>query len=162
MHEPVQQILGEIALADAPANSRATSILAAAKVDANPKRKIKQYLAILRTLYYDQGLTDEKLEKATGIPANSLRPRRGELTGEWDMENMRWIDPPLIRSMEGGITKAGNKALRWYLTDLGSYVAKATMDWKFAFEDDRVDGCLKYQDQAEAETAQYLQRRGAP
>lgn len=123
-----QQVLGEVAAHQCPEGSVPWSIIAAKEVDANPKRKIRNYLQILRALYHEPGLTDEELEQRTGIRPNSLRPRRGELAG-----NVRGDGPwthPMIERTGGGTTASGRKCARWYLNALGRWVVEQTWNVK--------------------------------
>jgi hypothetical protein len=87
---------------------RQESRLAAQKVDANVRRKTRDQVRILRCLEHGNGPTDEKIQEDTGLRGNTERPRRGELEAEG-----------LIYSTKGGRTRAGNKALRWWLTQAG-------------------------------------------
>jgi hypothetical protein len=126
-----QQVLECIAAMSAPTHGVAYSIMAAAKVDAEPRlKKTKAHVAILRTLVYDPGLTDDQMRRATGISHNAFRARRGELTGK----NYEADGPALISSTEGGTSDAGNPCARWYLTPLGAEVQRQTAHWRFTDE----------------------------
>lgn len=102
-----------------PDNGVRESIIAAGLVDAAPKKKLRHYILILRALHYECGRTDDQICEFTGIPPNSLRPRRGELFREG-----------LLQKSPGGKSHAGNPACRWLLTDAGIETVHATAHLK--------------------------------
>lgn len=55
----------------------------------------------------DFGLTDEEIGVATGLPANSVRPRRGELV------EAGWVEDSKVRRSN----RQGNAMIVWRLSD---------------------------------------------
>jgi hypothetical protein len=83
-------------------NGRSTSIAAAVAIRPSAGTLRQQVLAAIEAAG-ERGLTDEECQDAMGIPGNTVRPRRGELTKAGLI-----VQAPFTRP-----TRAGRQAVVW-------------------------------------------------
>ena len=89
----------------APAQPRSATSRAAA-ADQTPSKRDTDRQRILDALERLGPLTDEQIGKATGIGANTVRPRRVELVR----------DGLVVAADQEGRTETGSRATRWGVT----------------------------------------------
>lgn len=93
-----------------PNSGRLTSWLASLD---NAQRNGGQRLRVLRAFEQLGPMTDEEMQARLSMPANTQRPRRVELS-DWG----------LISEYEYGVTRTGNRAVRWQINEEGIRVLR--------------------------------------
>lgn len=129
--KPVDEGVEGLALFDSPpeplTNGNANSAAAASTLD--PDTLNERQHRVLNAIWKGRrsGVTDQKIEEATGLDGSTVRPRRGELwEAGWIVARRTDSGAPILwhpskqmraerlKAAQNGETRAGNPATLWY------------------------------------------------